>query len=129
MAWRIGSIANEYRSFTPRVSAIFLYAASVVIIVLVGILVAGIVDLAATILSIVSLAKRSRGLGVAALALSVAAIVFNFFGWMVVLRGKDTRGEPITWRDDSELYVIVAAQAFVVVLAAIATVVSASRRS
>ena len=87
------------------------------IFVLVGMLVAGLVDLVATVLAVVSLAKRQRGLGFAALALALVAIVLNAFDWMVVVRGKDTRGEPITWRDDSELYVIAGAQAFVLALA------------
>ncbi|HEX4517418.1 MAG TPA: hypothetical protein VGH87_19055 [Polyangiaceae bacterium] len=93
------------------------------IVVLVGMVVAGVVDLAATIVAIAGLALRKRGLGLVALGLSLFAIVLNAFGWMVVLRGKDTHGEPITWRDDSELYVIVVAQACVVALALITVIV------
>jgi hypothetical protein len=94
-----------------------------VIVVLLGMLVAGIVDLVAMILATAGLALRKRGLGLVALGLSLVAIILNAFGWIVVLRGKDTRGEPITWRDDSELYVIVVAQACVVALALIAVIV------
>lgn len=92
------------------------------IIVLVGMLVAGVLDFAAFVVSIASFALRRRGLGFLALGLALAAIVFDAFGWIVVLRGKDTRGEPITWRDDSELYVVVIAQACVLVLAFIAAI-------
>ena len=92
-------------------------------------LVAGVLDLAAIVVSIASLALRRRGLGFAALGLALAAIVFDAFGWLVVLRGKDTRGEPITWRDDSELYVVVIAQACVLALAAVITMLPSRRRS
>lgn len=97
-------------------------------LVLVGMLVAAVVDLTSAVISIVSLVRRARGLGFAALGLALVAIVFNAFAWIVVLRGKDTRGEPITWRDDSELYVVVAIQCCVLVLSIIATL-SASRRN
>jgi len=86
------------------------------------------VDLASAVLSIVSLVRRTRVPGFVALGLALAAIVFNAFAWIVVVRGKDTRGEPITWRDDSELYVVVAVQCCVLVLAMVATI-TVSRRS
>ena len=97
------------------------------IIVLLAMLVASLVDLAATILAITSLATGRRGLGFAAVGLAAFAILLNFFDWMVVLRGKDTRGEPITWRDDSELYVIVVVQTCVLLLAAVAAIRRRSR--
>jgi hypothetical protein len=98
------------------------------IFVLVGMLVAGLVDLLSTVLAIAGLAMRKRGLAVASLALALFAIVLNAFDWMVVVRGKDTRGEPITWRDDSELYIIAGAQACVLAFAIVAAITARPAR-
>lgn len=101
---------------------------SVVVLLLVGVLVALMLDLGALVLAVVGMASRKRSwLAWPALALSLAAIVFNFFDWKVVLQGKDTHGDPITWRDDSPLYVIAITQACVVLVAIVSCIFHASR--
>ncbi len=92
------------------------------ILVLFGMLVGFVLDLGAIVASIAGLVVRKRWPAFLALGLALAAIVFNAFDWMVTLRGRDTRGEPITWRDDSELYWIVIAQACVLALAVVTAV-------
>jgi hypothetical protein len=93
------------------------------LILLVGALVAFVFDLVALVLAIVSLASRKRAtLALPALALSLAAIVFNVFDWLTILRGHGSRGEPLVWSEDWPFYAIAAGQACVVVLAIVGSV-------
>ncbi len=96
---------------------------------LIGMLIALVFDVVAIVLAIVGLASKKRSwVAFPALAFGLAAIPANFFCWMVVLEGHSTRGEPITMRDDWELYAIVAAQTVIVLVAIVGTVRAMRRR-
>ena len=87
------------------------------ILVLGAMALSALLDVVASVLAFVSFFVRKRALAIGALGLSLAAIVLSSPTWAIVITGRDTRREPITWRDDAFLYEFVIAQACVLVLA------------
>ena len=90
------------------------------ILVLAAMALSALLDVVATVLAFIGFFVRKKAIAISSLALSLVAIVLSSPTWVIVITGRDTRREPITWRDDAFLYEFVIAQACVLVLAGVA---------
>lgn len=92
-----------------------------VLVVLLGLLVSSITGLAALVTGLWGLfaSERKRGVVLSGVAcgLSLLTALCSAPVWAVTLSGHDTRGETISWRDDSAFYLIVAGELALLLLA------------